>query len=544
MRKLLHLVLFILCVGVLNAQDLVRGPYQQNATTHSIKIMWRTSSPTVGWVKIGDTPDNLNRTITGTSATDHNVLVTDLTPYTKYYYAIGYDDVTLASGEDHYILTNKPYGDTTGLSVWVIGDAGKANVPQMMARDAYVQYSKNKPTDFMIMLGDNAYQDGTDDEYQQKVFGRQYAYDSILRYLHYYTTPGNHDYNILRAQSLLDYLDPTIDKGPYYDIHEVPKNGESGGVPSGTEIYYSFDYGHVHFISLNSEVFTWTTNNSSPMKNWLKKDLEANKLPWTVVIFHQPPYSTGSHTSDDFYEFMMQNMREFILPILEDAGVDLVLCGHSHVYERSYLVNGHYKKSGVFNPAVHVLNGTSGNPDLGETYVKEPGAKGTVYSVIGNSGSYTSPDKFPARLHPIFYTRDAGDDVTGSIVLDIRGSTLTVEYINRFGNILDKYSIFKQVEEIEVPTKVKENFVSLYEMNAFPNPSSDKLTLDFNNPSLSKARVFVTDLSGKQVLTQESTANGRSSLQVNGWKQLAAGSYVVSLDIDGRVGSINVVKGK
>lgn len=543
MRKLIHLFSFLLLLSSVQAQSLVRGPYQQNATTNSIKIMWRTSSPTQGWVKIGDTPDNLDKVFTESAElVDHNVLVTGLSPYTQYYYAIGYGDVTLSSGDDHRILTNKPYGDTTGLRVWVIGDAGKANNPQMMARDAFLNHTKDNPVDFMIMLGDNAYQDGKDAEYQQKVFESEYAYKDILKYLHYYATPGNHDYNIIRAESLLDYLDPTIEKGPYFDIHELPKNGEAGGVPSGTEIYYSFDYGHVHFIVLNSETFTWTTNQASPMKDWLAKDIAANKLPWTVAYFHQPPYSSGSHSTDTFYEFMMGNMRRFILPILEEAGVDLVLSGHSHVYERSYFINGHYGKSWQFDPAVHGVDMRSGNPDLGETYVKEPGSKGTVYSVIGNSGSYTSEGDFPNRIDPVFYIRDAGKDVTGSIVLEVKGSTLTVEYINRFGEVKDKYSIYKQVET--VPTGVKDNFVELYEMNAFPNPSSDILNLKFFNPSMSKAKLSVTDVSGKQVLYEETTGTGPATIQINGWKQLPTGTYVLSLDIDGRVGSTSVVKAK
>jgi 3',5'-cyclic AMP phosphodiesterase CpdA len=541
MRNLLHFFLFTFLVNTIYAQDLIRGPYQQSATTQSVKIMWRTSEAANSWVKIGDTPDNLDRVFSNPNLeVDHNVLVTGMLPHTKYYYAIGHDDVTLASGIDHYILTNKPYGDTSGFSFWTIGDAGKANVPQVMARNAFLEHTKNKPVDFAIMLGDNAYQDGTDAEYQQKVFGKEFGYDSILRYLHYYPTPGNHDYNILRSSSILDYLNPFIDSGPYYDIHEVFKNGEGGGIPSGTEIYYSFDYGHVHFISLNSETFQWTGNNASPMKTWLMKDLAANKLPWTIVIFHQPPFTAGSHVSDDSYEFMMMHMRKYMLPILEDAGVDLVLNGHSHVYERSYFLNGFYNATYAFDPAVHALSMKSGNPDLGETYVKEAGGKGTVYSVIGNSGSYTSEGSFPTKMHPVNIIRDAGQDVTGSIVVDVTGSMLNVEYINRFGEILDKYAIYKQIET--VPTVVKQNYVDLFEMSAYPNPSSEVLSLTYNNPSMSTANLSITDMTGRQVLTQEATGQGSATINVNGWKQLAAGNYIVSMDVNGKLGSINVVK--
>jgi len=542
MKHVLHFLLFFLSVSTLSAQDLLRGPYQQAATTNSIKILWRTSEATVGWVKVGDTPDNLDRTFTEDKANvDHIVQVTGLSPYTKYYYAVGYGDVTLASGIDHYILTNKAYGDTSGMSVWVIGDAGKANEPQRLARNAFIEHSKEKPVDFFIQLGDNAYSDGTDEEYQRKVFSRDYAYDSIMRYLHFYTTPGNHDYNSVRPD-VLDYVNAAKTTGPFFDIHEFPINGEAGGVPSGTELYYSFDYGHVHFISLNSEIFPWTGQGESPMKIWLRQDLAQNKQPWTVVIFHQPPYSSGSHVSDDFWELMMFNMRTYFLPILEGAGVDLVLCGHSHVYERSYLINGHYKKSWEFSGS-HLVQGGSGNPDLGETYVKQPGGKGTVYSVIGNSGSYTSEDDFPAKLHPVFYTRDAGRDVTGSIVLNVTGSLLQVEYINRFGEILDKYAIFKQIESQATP--VKENYADKMGLSAYPNPSSDKLEINYKSVSASKANILVTDLSGKQVLSQQAgTTGGNAVVSINGWKQLPAGQYVVSVEIDGNIGSLSVVKAK
>ncbi len=542
MNKVLHFLLFIACAGFLHAQDLTRGPYQQNATTNSIKIMWRTSVETDAWVKVGDTPDNLDRIFTGEPAIDHIVEVTGLEPYTKYYYAIGYGDVILASGIDHYILTNRPYGDTTKFSMWAIGDYGKANKPQQMARDAFYEYHRANPVDFMITLGDNAYQDGKDEEYTLKVFSREYGYDSIFRSLHYYPTPGNHDYNIIRGLNLGNWIDPTLDKGPYFDSHEMPRNGESGGVPSGTELYYSYDYGHVHFISFNSELYPWLTGNYSPIKNWLRADLEANKLPWVVLYMHQPPYTMGSHSSDDFYEIPMLNIRKFIIPILENYGIDLVVAGHSHVYERSYMINGHYTKSGLFDPDVHVVDGSSGNPDLGETYKKGLRDNSTMYVVVGNSGNYTSDDKMPNKMHPVFYYRDGGTDVTGSLIMEFEGGTMVGKYINKYGDILDKFSIQKDISDMDIPTGIAHNYTEVYKMNAFPNPSSDKLSLEFYNPTLAKAQITVSDMSGRQLLSQESNFNGKTTVQVNGWTQLPAGSYVVSLNIADKLGSINVVK--
>lgn len=69
------------------------------------------------------------------------------------------------------------------------------------------------------------------------------------------------------------------------------------------------------------------------MARWLVRDLEATQAHWIVGFWHHPPYSKGSHDCDRDIE--MVEMREWIMPILENGGVDLVLSGHSHLYERS-----------------------------------------------------------------------------------------------------------------------------------------------------------------------------------------------------------------
>ena len=74
------------------------------------------------------------------------------------------------------------------------------------------------------------------------------------------------------------------------------------------------------------------------MLAWLARDLAANRAKWTIAVFHHPPYSDGSHVSDT--EDRMVQVREHVVPILERYGVDLVLSGHSHGYERTALVTG------------------------------------------------------------------------------------------------------------------------------------------------------------------------------------------------------------
>src|SRR4029079_1464580 len=113
-----------------------------------------------------------------------------------------------------------------------IGDAGTANSAQRAVRNAYRQYETNKATDVWLMLGDNAYPAGSDSEYQRAVFQ---MYTNMLQNTLLYPTIGNHE----------TYTDP--DDLAYLRIFSLPMNAEAGGVASGTERYYSFDYANVHF---------------------------------------------------------------------------------------------------------------------------------------------------------------------------------------------------------------------------------------------------------------------------------------------------------
>ena len=117
--------------------------------------------------------------------------------------------------------------------------------------------------------------------------------------------------------------DSASQTGPYYDIFSLPRPGEAGGLASGTEAYYSFDYANIHFICLES--FETNRSTSGPMLTWLRNDLASTTQPWIVAFFHHPPYSKGSHDSDT--EIELKEMRQNALPILENAGVDLVLSG-------------------------------------------------------------------------------------------------------------------------------------------------------------------------------------------------------------------------
>ncbi|MEM7040295.1 MAG: metallophosphoesterase family protein, partial [Bacteroidota bacterium] len=374
---------------MLSAQSLVRPAYLQKPTQNSIIIRWRTDVPTDSRVQYGSSPTNLSQTVdVSGSFTDHEVALTGLSTNTVYYYSIGTTTQQLAGGDNnHQFRTFPSTFSTPRMKAWVIGDFGKRNSEQRQVADSWAIHPEFEDTDIWLWLGDNAYQDGTDNDYTEKVFDSINGYGPMWPRIPFLPTPGNHDY--LSIQPPVLSIDPVNHSGAYYDAVNVYTNAEAGGTPSGMEAFYSYDYGNVHFLSINSELGTIVGSSndwigtyplfnifaspftSSPLTNWLHQDLSSTTKRWKVAYWHQPPFTDGSHETGTFWEIFMEAMRNNIIPILEQYGVDLVLCGHSHVYERSYLIKGHYDDPNTWDPNTMLVDGGSGTDSLGEAYVKD-----------------------------------------------------------------------------------------------------------------------------------------------------------------------------
>jgi hypothetical protein len=403
---------------------LTRGPYLQLATPTSLVVRWRTSAAVIGRVQFGPSVGVVSGSAQEASArTDHEVRLTGLAPETVYYYSIGTPTQTLAGDATFQFRTPPPVGTARPTRVWVVGDSGTADANAGAVRDAYTTYTGVRDTDLWLMLGDNAYTDGLDAEYQRAVFD---MYPAMLRKTALWPAYGNHDgYG----------SDAATNTGPYFDIFTLPKQGEAGGVASGTEAYYSFNYANIHFVCLES--FETDRSPTGPMLTWLQRDLAANTQQWVIVYFHHPPYSKGSHDSDT--EIELVEMRQNALPILENFGVDLVLSGHSHSYERSFLLDGHYGVSTTFSQAMKKDAG-GGREDQSGAYVKpslgmapHEGAVYIVAGVAGQTGGGT-------LNHPAMYLSQA---TLGSLVLDVNGSRLDATFIDSTGARRDYFSIVK-----------------------------------------------------------------------------------------------------
>jgi hypothetical protein len=401
----------------------VRGPYLQSMTTSNLVIRWRTDRPVDSRVQFGPEFDLDHEAFNFLPSTEHVLVLTNLAPDTRYGYAVGTATTPLAGGTNHWFRT--PPSSPKPIRIWAIGDCGTASLGRtepFAVRDAYLNHTRALPTDVWLMLGDNAYPSGTDAEYQAAVFD---VYQELLRHTPLWPTIGNHETYAAAGNGHITY----------YDIFTLPEDGSAGGLASGTERYYSFDYGNIHFVCLDSEI-----SDKSPggaMLTWLEQDLTANTKDWLIAYWHSPPYSRGSHNSD--FEANLFLMREWVVPVLENYGIDLVLCGHSHSYERSLLIDGHYGLSSGLTPLM-IMDAGSGRMSETGAYLKSTDgpqqSRGAVYVVAGSAGQISGG----LLNHPAMFV---SLNQLGSVVIDVDGNRLNAAFLRETGVVDDHFTILK-----------------------------------------------------------------------------------------------------
>ncbi|HXJ59789.1 MAG TPA: metallophosphoesterase family protein [Verrucomicrobiae bacterium] len=346
-------------------------------------------------------------------------------------FLVGTTNLIRTGGDSNtFFVSHPPIGPSKPTRVWVLGDPGTRKKAERDVRDAYYQWTGERSTDFWLMLGDNAYTAGKDTEYQGAVFD---MYGAMLRRAVLWPCLGNHDAG--SANSPIQF-------GVYYDIFTLPAQAQAGGVMSGSEAYYSFDYANLHVVCLDSSDSDWA--KTSLMLRWLKADLQTNKQDWLIAYCHHPPYTRGSHNSDNDRdsEGRMRAIRETVVPMLEEHGLDLMLCGHSHAYERSHLLDGFYGRSTNLNEQVHFKSKNDGRPTPNGTgiYLKPTRGpaphEGAVYVVAGSSGQ-TSGGRLQHPVHVISL------NVLGSLVLDFDGPRLDATFIDDKAAVRDQFAIVK-----------------------------------------------------------------------------------------------------
>lgn len=197
LQRNIYTVTLALIVGMASAlpafaQTLTRAPYLQSGTPNSMVLRWRTNTAVIGVVRYGTTQGSLPlQQQEATARTEHEVRLIGLSSNTRYFYSVGTATATLAGNDaNHFFLTSPPVGTAKPTRIWVLGDSGTANADARAVRNAYTNFNGTRYTDLWLMLGDNAYEDGTDAEFQAAVFN---MYPTFLRQSVLWPTLGNHD---------------------------------------------------------------------------------------------------------------------------------------------------------------------------------------------------------------------------------------------------------------------------------------------------------------------------------------------------------------
>ncbi len=401
------------------------GPWLQHRSGHQVVIRWHSAEARRGTVELEPAAGGEAARLTENgSGTGHRIATSSLPPRSHWRFRL--DGSEKPAGE---FWTPPAAGDPVPLRLWVLGDAGVDSPLARRVRAVAHRWFAGRPAtgrpaiDLLLTTGDNAYPSGRFIDFRRAVFT---PLAEVLAATPYWPVPGNHD----------------LRRWAFFRLFEFPAHGEAGGMPSGSEAYYAFDYGQLHVVVLDSESSLGRLERRK-MRDWLARDLAAGPRRWTIVVFHHPPYSRGHHDSDQAggRDWRMRVMRETFLPVIDNGGVDLVLSGHSHVYERSHLLAGHYGTSETLAPAMIVQRGQG----PGDRFERDPGCRsrcGVVYVVLGNSAK---TDGGPLD-HPAMAAVSARG---GSLAIEIEAACLNAYLIGETGAIDDRFTLLRGDGEAE-----------------------------------------------------------------------------------------------
>ncbi|KAL4227019.1 hypothetical protein ACF0H5_014995 [Mactra antiquata] len=273
----------------------------------------------------------------------HRVRLLNLSPQTKYFYHVGGETVETLSDQFSFNVPPVMAGNTHTYMVY--GDLGT----ETQDLQFLLQEALNEKYEAVFHVGDIAYdlnrgQGQIGDKFLKQI-------EKVAARIPYMTVPGDHE----RYDDFLHYR-------YRFSMPNLP-----WPMPADN-LWYSFDIGPIHFIMYSTEVFFYDEINIDNMVQWLRNDLEeANQQrsakPWIIAMGHKPMYCSVDNIGED-----CRREKSLVRTSLEDifyaGGVDLVISGHQHYYERTWPV---YKKKAMQynynqpNAPVHITIGTLGS---------------------------------------------------------------------------------------------------------------------------------------------------------------------------------------
>ena len=356
--------------------NITRGPFLQNTTTNSVQIAWQTATPTVGSVVFGKNPDDLFSIPVELSDTNHVVTLTNLEPAQTYTYQIYVQDETQVAVSDPY--TFRTFGMRgSPVTFLTFGDSGEGSLAQYNIANQL----RSQPADLVMHLGDMVYFCFTLEHVDARFFS---IYRDKLRNTPVFATEGNHE-------SYCNF--PAV----FYSAFYFPTNSATG-----TEEWYSFDAGDVHFVVLDANTESGHRYDPASVQyKWLEADLAATTQRWKFIFFHHVIRSSSVH---GFYDDLLGNgildkyeIQSSIGALASRYGAQVVFNGHDHDFERFASYEGYNS------------------------------------FVCGGGGAFLYPQSFLEEGSAQFQMRHCFLKVT------VEGPELKVEAIDEAGQIFDRF---------------------------------------------------------------------------------------------------------
>lgn len=270
-------------------------------------------------------------------------------------------------------------------------------------------YSHTDTLDFIIHTGDMV-QYGGDEKLWSTMLGNVSDYVSSVPTM---LTSGNHSYwsDYTKGGSSIEYNHTTID---------IPEQDYKNG------IYYSFDYGDVHFTVLSSGD-SKRTGVGSKQREWLENDLKSTDKKWKIVSIHNPLYSPGKYGSSKDRNKVARSQQKKLGEIFNKYSVDLVLQGHDHAFALTKPMDvnsnpvdfvtktqqfGDYQANYIINPQapIYLMSAAGGsqNREVVDTY--EPSWFIKAQSIPDNTAGYSIITVSENKLTSTFYEYNYSDN--------------------------------------------------------------------------------------------------------------------------------------
>lgn len=317
-------------------------------STTSRTFMWQSDyaeeNPVVEYRQAGDDTTIMQLPASSDAFSDdgvttyiHTAAVTDLKPGTAYEYRVGAGDKRsdwqsfhTAQGHDFKALIF-PDSQSSDYSVW--------------AATAQPAWQRNQDAQFFINMGDLV--DNGQDHYQWNawfdVVGDMIARIPVVPLL------GNHetydkDWKVRMPEAYLHlFALPRIDREKYQNQ------------------FYSFDYGDVHFVVLNTqsqELADFEPSLDEDEVAWFKEDMAKTTKKWKIVLMHKDPLQYGFANRPQPREEGFSPEGRLWMPLFDQYGVDAVLSAHLHTYrDRGHIRNFQRDESGP----LYLITGVAGN---------------------------------------------------------------------------------------------------------------------------------------------------------------------------------------